>query len=206
MYDSNFSFWGQRSYVHGSHMIYELEKACEFWEIGKIQKLSASFKIPLEFQGRYHLFRDQIEYRNRVKDFCATFKFSANDIEYYSGIEAIMHSKVEKKIPDNEDVIVSGYKIDKINNKAILSEYPNPLLINAVIALNKKLVNKNSYNNKKKSWFMARIDLNLSECRDSEKVPIELQLIGIIGNKMALTKVYIGKKNVGDLYFNIQGQ
>jgi hypothetical protein len=198
-YRSKFSFWGQRKYVHGSHMIYGLIDAADEWGIAPILNISAHFRTRLNKQGTYYLYNTKKDALADHKDFHSLFQIITRSGVYAVGLTSDNAREVTESIPDNESTIISGYQISKQGKRATLANYPKPLTVNAIIALNKKLLNELV---RVQSWLMARFDLNLEECIRNIGDAISVQLVSNIGSLSARSSVSISDTQIGDIFFN----
>lgn len=196
---SNFVYWGRREYVHGSHMIYGLMEAADKWDIGSVLRMSAYFREPLRSQGTYYLYRTRRQAQEEHWDFRAAFQITTPSGAFAVGLAPDSLREVVKSTADNENEIVAGHWIDRPKKTAGLTGYPESLFINAVIALNKKLLNELLPEG---SWLMARLDLNLEECRLKIGGEIRVELVSTIGNLSTRSAVFLSGSKVGEIFFN----
>lgn len=196
---SNFAYWGQRKYVHGSHMIYGLMDAADKWNIAPVLKMSAYFREPLKTQGTYYLYDSRREAQEDHRDFHCVFQIITASGAFTVGLASDNLREVVESIADNENDIVADHWIDRQKKSAGLKSYPEALLINAIIALNKKLLNELT---PVRLWLMARLDLNLEECRLKRDGEIRVELVSMIGNLSTRSAVFLRDNKVGEIFFN----
>lgn len=198
-YRSNFLYWGRRKYVHGSHMIYGLMDAADSWNIAPILKMSAYFREPLMSQGVYFLYNTMREAQEDGGDFRSVFQIATKTGKFTVGLAPDHGREVVESLADNESAIIAGHSIDRQNRSAELKSHAGSLFINAVIALNKQLLNELI---PAKSWLMARLDLNLEECASHKGGPIRVELVSIIGNSSTRSTVFLSGNKIGEIFFN----
>lgn len=202
-FKTDFAFWGERTYVHGSHMIYELQDACRLWRLGEIESITASFRFPLRTQAFYHLLGGE----SIDCEPCADFAVTCHGCGYQILAEPDSKAWVTRRIQDNESELVASARLDLERGKALLPEFPRKEYVNAITGLNKKLLRAHlEYKgDTQSSWVMGRIALLPHLLKSVEDAPLCLELKRVMAGRMALTNIYLGRSKLGQVYFNSQG-
>jgi len=199
---SDFSYWGSRTYVHGSHMIYGLQDAVTAWQLGAIMNMSAQYRSKLESQGIYLLYENKDEWQSDQKQFCSSFDITTSAGHFFVGLTPDSSKAVAGRLPDNEDEIVASHTIDKETMIAAVIDYPEQLKVNAMIALHKKLLFALLPTEGYTPWLLGRLDLDLGRCAQAPGGTITVRLISNILNRAVRSAVSIDGQPVGEIYFN----
>jgi len=200
-YPSDFVFWGERNYVQGSHIIYGMLDAIKYWRIGTLQHFSASFKGMLQEQGEYLLFRDKEIPISLRSEICFLSEVTTDTGRYSVGLVREQEA-VRKRIEDDEESLIAGFKIDADAGIALEERYPADRLITVIIALNKKM-HKNLLPVQEFSpWIVARLDLHWQGIRNGTPGTIKICIDKNIAARITKSIILIEDKNVGEIHFN----
>jgi hypothetical protein len=200
-YDASFVFLGQRRYVHGSSMTHGLFEAFKNWSLGPIQRLQVQVRSLLKKQGRYDLFYSENGEMSLGKEYNTIFRVQCTKNIYAVGLrgrgESVMVSE-----PYDEEELIDDCQILKNSKSATLLLQPNALVVNVIIALNKKLVSAIFPSEGYGQWFLARYDLVWEKIRLIEQVLLEIELVGNIGASNTNTAIRLGGEKIGSIYFS----
>ena len=104
--------------------------------------------------------------------------------------------------PYDEEKMIADCEIIKHRKSAALILNPNTLVINAIIALNKKLVNTLFQSEGYSQWFLARYDLAWDKMGLTSPALLEIEVVGNIGASNTNSAIRLAGKPVGSVYFS----
>ena len=199
-FDSNFSWWGKRDYVHGSHMIYQLLDAMKSWGYFDVERIEASFRYKLREQGTY-IILDGSSPKTAKENYCATFKAQCRGRAYW--VALIGSGKpVEKFLPDDENDLIANCTIIKDRKVAGIKNFPITRYINVIIALNKRLLHETIRSEGYEHWYMAQLSLDLRQFETGEPKVLSIRLENVIANRMTKSSIEMNNVKLGEIFFN----
>jgi hypothetical protein len=200
-YDATFVFLGQRNYVHGTSMTHGLLTAVETWSLGAVERVQLNLHSPLKGQGRYDLFDSESWEASVKKEYNAMFRLQCNNQGYIVELKQ-RGEPVTVAEPYDEEKLIAACKIMKHRKSATLLLQSNTLAINAIIALNKKLVNTLFPSEGYEQWFLARYDLAWDKMSLMAPALLEIEVIGNIGASNTNSAIKLAGEPVGSVYFS----
>jgi hypothetical protein len=200
-YDANFVFLEHRRYIHGSSMTHGLFEAIENWSLGSVKQLQLNMRSLLKEQGRYDLFHSESGKEHVGKEYNAMFRVCCGRGVYFVGLKG-RGEPVAVSEPYDEEALIADCKIIKGSKSATLMLYPDALLINIIIALNKKLVYALFPSEGYGQWFLARYDLVWEKIRPIESTLLEIKVVANIGASNTNSAIRLGGELVGSIYFS----
>jgi hypothetical protein len=200
-YDATFVFLGQRNYVHGTSMTHGLLTAVESWSVGPFESLQLNVRSRLKEQGRYELFDSESWEASVKKDYNAMFRLHCSDNDYIVELKQ-RGEPVTDAEPYDEEKLIADCEIKKHRKSATLILHPHTLIINAIIALNKKLVNTLFPTQGYRQWFLARYDLAWDKLGLTSPALLEIEVIGNIGASNTNSAIRLLGEPVGFVYFS----
>jgi hypothetical protein len=200
-YDATFVYLGQRNYVHGTSMTHGLFKAVESWALGPVESVQLNVHSPLKEQGRYVLFDSEAWLVSVKKEYNAMFRLQCSNCDYF--VELKNRGKpVTISEPYDEEKLTADCKIIKHRKSATLILRPDTPAINAIIALNKKLVNALFPAGGFGRWFLARYDLAWQKMGLTSPALLEIEVIRNIGADNTHSVIKLTGKPLGSVYFS----
>ena len=200
-YDAKFAFLGQRDYVHGSSMSHGLFEAIESWSLGPVERVQLSVRAPLKEQGRYDLFHSESGKEDVKKVYNAMFRLECGRGVYFVGLkgrkEAISGSE-----PYDEEKLITDHKILRDSKSATFMLQLDALIINIIIALNKKLVYTLFPTEGYGQWFLVRYDLVWKKMGLVEPALLEIEVVKNIGASNTNSAIRLGGEPIGSIYFS----
>jgi hypothetical protein len=200
-YDANFGFLGSRNFVHGTSIISGLFEAINEWSLGPAEKIQSNFHTALHSQGRYDLLAARISKVVLGKGYTAIFRVESRQGKFLVGLKERTES-VTTSTPYDEDELIKSYEIKTENASATLLISADKPLINAIVALNKKLLLSILPTEGYERWFLARLDLELKKVKLSDAKLLEVQMINSMLAMHAKSSVKLGNQTIGDIYFS----
>lgn len=201
VFESDYAFWGERDYVHGSHMIYGLFDAIAAWELNHIKHISASFRSNMKEQGNYLLYingQDMLPFKETLY---ADFKISTRDNAYLIGLVGNGKS-VTKRLIDDETVLIQRGFINFKEMSASITDFNRERFVNVIIALNKKIHIEILDEGISRRWQMARLDLQWGSADIGQVKEIYIRIEKNVGNRMTKSIVLLNGNKFGEIYFN----
>tara|TARA_B100000315_G_C14570637_1_gene585286 strand:- start:361 stop:984 length:624 start_codon:yes stop_codon:yes gene_type:complete len=196
-FDADFAWWGKRTYVHGSHMTYQLLDAVKAWGLGNIDKMLAAFHSNLFEQGTYLLY----EGKRVEQKFPVSYKLKIRDQDYFVGIKG-NGKKVALRLEDDEAQLIQYAECDKDAKTAFINKYQTDRYINVIIALNKKLLNETISSEGYSGWLLAQLELNFDKFDIAHMNDLKIRLTKNIGRKMCMSTIEANKIKIGEIFFN----
>lgn len=200
-YDANFVFLENRSYIHGSSMTHGLFEAIESWSLGPVQRVQVNVRSLLKEQGRYELFRSENGKEYMEKEYNTIVRVQCGKDMYAVGLKG-RGEPVTVSEPYDEEALIADCKIIKDSKSATLMLYPDALVINIIIALNKKLVYTLFPSEGYGQWFLVRYDLVWEKIRPIESALLEIKVVANIGASNTNSAIRLGGESVGSIYFS----
>jgi hypothetical protein len=200
-YDANFVFLENRSYIHGSSMTHGLFEAVKNWSLGPVERVQVNVRSLLKEQGTYDLFHSKSGKEHVEKDYNAVFRLQCSKDVYFVGLKG-RGEAVAVSEPYDEEALIADCKIIKDSKSATLMLHPDALLINIIIALNKKLVYALFPSEGYDQWFLARYDLVWEKIRPIESALLEIKVVANIGASNTNSAITLGGESVGSIYFS----
>ena len=200
-YDANFVFLGQRSYVHGTSMTHGLLTAVESWSLGPVESMQLNVRSLLKEQGRYDLFDSESWEASMKKEYNAMFRLHCSNHDYIVELKQ-RGEPVTVAEPYDEEKLIADCEIKKHRKSATLILHPNTLTINAIIALNKKLVTTLFPGQEYEQWFLARYDLAWDKLGLMAPALLEIEVVGNIGASNTNSAIRLLGEPVGSVYFS----
>ena len=200
-YDANFVFLEQRRYIHGSSMTHGLLEAIKSWSLGPLERVQVNVRSLLKEQGTYDLFHSESVKVHVEKDYNAVFRLQCSKDVYFVGLRG-REEPVAVSEPYDEEALIADCKIIKDSKSATLMLHPDALLINIIIALNKKLVYTLFPSEGYGQWFLARYDLVWEKIRPIESALLEIKVVANIGASNTNSAIRLGGKPIGSIYFS----
>ncbi len=199
-YDATFVFLGQRNYIQGSSMTHGLFEAVENWSLGSVERVQLNVHSLLKEQGRYNLFHSEWEQASVKKEYNAIFRLQCKNNDYLVELKGRGKPVIFSE-PYDEEKMIADCEIIKHRKSAALILNPNTLVINAIIALNKKLVNTlfPSEEYSQCSW-PDMIWLGTSGLTSPALLGIEV--VGNIGASNTNSAIRLAGEPVGSVYFS----
>lgn len=198
-YESKFMRWGERNYVQGGHMVYQLFDAVKEWKLGEINSMAASFRSKLHEQGTYSLFKGRPR-KDDKENLCATFKLNIKGHEYYVGLKG-NEKALDEVIPDDEKELILNGKIIKNKKFATIMDFSANRFVNVIIALNKKLHLEIIIPEGFGPWILVQLNLHFKEINLFKSKDMSIFLSNNIGNKMTRSIIKINGMVCGDISF-----
>ena len=133
------------------------------------------------------------------------FRLQCNSYVYFVELKG-REEPVTASQPYDEEKLIADCEIIKHQKSATLIFHPNALIINAIIALNKKLVNTLYPSEGYGQWFLARYDLAWEKMNLTEPAFLEIEVVGNIGASNTNSAIRLVGDPIGSMYFsrNIQ--
>ncbi|MBC2694684.1 MAG: hypothetical protein HF982_05305 [Desulfobacteraceae bacterium] len=200
-YDANFVFLENRSYVHVSSMTHGLFEAVKSWSLGHVERVQVNVHSLLKEQGRYDLFHSESGKEHVKKEYNAIFRLQCGRNVYFVGLQGRGEPVVVSE-PYDEKKLIAGCEIIKDRKSATLMLHPDALVINIIIALNKKLVYTLFPSEGYGQWFLARYDLDLRKTRLIEPALLEIEVVGNIGATNTNSAIRLDGESIGSIYFS----
>jgi len=200
-YDANFVFLEHRSYIHGSSMSHGLFEAVENWSLCPIKRLQLNVRSLLKEQGIYDLFYSENWKEHVGKEYNAIFRLQCGEDVFFVGLKG-RGEPVSVSEPYDEEKLIADYQILKDSKSATLILHPDALVINIIIALNKKLVSSLFRSEGYGQWFLARYDLVWEKIRLIEPALLEIEVVGNIGASNTNSAIRLGGEPIGSIYFS----
>jgi len=200
-YLSNFVFWGERSYVQGSHILYGMFDALKHWQIGTLQHFSASFKGMLQEQGKYHLFQDRDIHDSLRNEICFFSEITTDSRRFTVGL--IRESEpVRQRIEDDEETLITGFEIGNDGSIRLGPNYPMDRLITVMIALNKKMHKTILPAQGFGPWIVARLDFDWLRIREDTPGNLRIHMDKNIADRITKSIIRIEDDTVGEIHFS----
>jgi hypothetical protein len=200
-YDANFVFLERRRYIHGSSMTHGLFEAIENWSLGSVKQLQLNVRSLLKEQGRYDLFHSESGKEHVKKEYNAIFRLQCGEDVFFVGLKG-RGEPVLVSEPYDEEKLIADCEILKDSKSATLILHPDVLVINIIIALNKKLVSTLFPSEGYGQWFLARYDLVWKKIRLIESALLEIEVIGNIGASNTNSAIRLSDEPIGSIYFS----
>ena len=200
-YDANFVFLEHRRYIQGSSMTHGLFEAVESWSLGPVERVQVNVRSLLKEHGTYDLFYSERGKGDVGKEYNATFRVQCGKDMYAVGLKGRGEPVVVSE-PYDEDKLIAGCKIIKEHKSATLMLHPDALVINIIIALNKKLVYTLFSSEGYGQWFLARYDLVWKKLRPIKPALLEIKVVGSIGASSTNSAIRLGGESIGSIYFS----
>jgi len=200
-YDANFVFLGSRRYVHGTSMTYGLLEAVKSWSLGPVERVQANAHSLLKEQGRYDLIREASGKQCVERDYNMMFHVQCGSQNFFVGLKGRGEPVLDSE-PYDEGKLIEDCEIIKNRKLARLTLYPEALLINIIITLNKKLLLSIFSIEGYGQWFLARYDLDLKKMHLFEPTLLEIKLVGNIGASNTNSAIILGGEPIGSIYFS----
>jgi len=200
-YDAKFVFLGQRDYVHGSSMTHGLFEAIESWSLGSVKQLQLNVRSLLKGQGRYDLFHSESGKEHVNKEYNATFRLQCGEDVFFVGLK-VWGEPVSVSEPYDEEELIADCQILKDPKSATLILHPDALVINIIIALNRKLVYTLFPSEGYGKWFLARYDLIWQKIHLIGQALLEIEVVGNIGASNTKSAIRLGGEPIGSIYFS----
>ena len=200
-YDANFVFLEHRSYIQGSSMTHGLLEAVKSWSLGSVKQLQLNVLSLLKEQGRYDLFYSESGKEHVKKEYNAIFRLRCGEDVFFIGLKG-QGKPVLVSEPYNEEKLIVDCEILKDSKSAMLMLYPDALVINTIIALNKKLVSTLFPSEGYGQWFLARYDLLWEKIRPIDSALLEIKVVANIGASNTNSAIRLGGESVGSIYFS----
>jgi len=200
-YDANFVFLEQRRYIHGSSMTHGLFKAVKNWSLGSVERVQVNVLSILKEQGRYDLFHSENGKKYLEKEYNAIFRVQCGKDMYAVGLKGRGEPVAVSESYD-EEKLIADCQILKDSKTAMLMLQPDALLINIIIALNKKLVYTLFPSEGYGQWFLARYDLVWEKIRTIDSALLEIKVVANIGASNTNSAIKLDGESVGSIYFS----
>jgi len=200
-YDAKFVFLEHRSYVQGSSMTHGLFEAAKSWSLGSVKQLQLNVRSLLKEQGRYDLFSNDNNKPIIKKEYNAMFRLQCGEDVFFVGLKG-REEPVLISEPYDEEKLIADCKILKDSKSAALMLYPDALVINIIIALNKKLVSTLFPSEGYGQWFLVRFDLVSEKIRLIEPALLEIEVVGNIGASNTNSTIRLDGESIGSIYFS----
>jgi hypothetical protein len=200
-YDAKFVFLGQRNYIHGSSMTHGLFEAVASWSLGSVESVQLDVHSPLKEQGRYDLFHSGRGKEHVKKEYNAMFRLQCSSDIYFVELKG-RGEPVTVSEPYDEEKLTADCEIIKHRKSATLILHPNALIINVIIALNKKLVNTLFPSEGYGQWFLARYDLAWEKMSLLAPTLLEIEVVGNIGASNTNSAIRLVGEPIGSIYFS----
>ena len=199
-HDANFVFLEQRRYIHGSSMTHGLFEAVKSWSLGPVERVQVNVRSLLKEQGRYDLFHSESR-KDVEKEYNAIFCLQCGRNVYFVGLKGRGKPIVVSE-PYDEKKLIAGCEIIKDRKSATFMLHPDALVINIIIAINKKLVYTLFPSEGYGQWFLARYDLDLRKTRLIEPALLEIEVVGNIGATNTNSAIRLDGESIGSIYFS----
>lgn len=196
-----FFFWGKRTYVHGSHMLYGLLEAAKAAGLEPLTRVVASFRSHLTSQGRYLFFESADAFHNSGFDFPAFFELTTPAGAAWAGLTPGGGDVVDRKACD-EEALIKGCRIDAAAGTAFLESYDAEKWINVLIALTKRLHAAVFSTAHFGPWFLGKIELAPQVPAQTGAGPISMTITRHIAEKMTQSRLEMGGVALGNILFN----
>jgi len=182
-------------------MTHGLFEAVENWSLGPIENLQLNVRSLLKEQGRYDLFDSQRGEAYVKKEYNAMFRLHCNNDVYFVELSG-RGEPVTVAEPYDEEKLIANREIIKQRKSATLLLQSNTLVINAIIALNKNLVNILFPSEGYGQWFLARYDLAWDKVSLKAPALLEVEVVGNIGASNTNSAVRLAGEPIGSVYFS----
>ena len=200
-YDANFVFLEQRRYIQGSSMTHGLFEAVKSWSLGPVERVQVNVRSLLKEQGRYDLFHSESGKEHVEKEYNAMFRLQCGKGVFFVGLKGRGEPVVVSE-PYDEKKLIAGCEIIKDRKSATFMLHPDALVINIIIALNKKLVYTLFPSEGYGQWFLARYDLVWEKIRPIGSTLLEIKVVAKIGASNTNSAIRLGGESVGSIYFS----
>ena len=200
-YDANFVFLGQRNYIHGSSMTHGLFEAVESWSLGPVERVQLNVHSLLKEQGRYDLFDSGWGEASVKKEYNALFRLQCSNDDYLVELKGCGEPATVSE-PYDEEKLTADCEIIKHRKSATLILHPNALVINAIITLNKKLVNTLFPSEGYSQWFLVRYDLAWDKMSLTAPALLDIEVAGNIGASNTNSAIRLAGEPIGSVYFS----
>lgn len=200
-YDANFVFLEQRRYIQGASMTHGLFEAVKSWSLGPVERVQVNVRSLLKEQGRYELFHSEKGKEYLEKEYNALFRVQCGNDIYSVGLKG-RGEPVAVSEPYDEEALIRDCKIVKDSKSATFMLHPDALVINIIIALNKKLVYTLFPSEGYGQWFLARYDLVWEKIRPIKPALLEIKVVANIGASNTNSAIRLGGESVGSIYFS----
>jgi len=155
----------------------------------------------LKEQGRYDLFCNASEKHSVEKEYNAMFRLQCGEDVFFVGLKG-REKTVSVYEPYDEEKLIADCQIHKDSKSATLILHTDALVINIIIALNKKLVSTLFPSEGYGQWFLARYDLIWEKIHLIEQVLLEIEVVGNIGASNTKSAIRLGGESIGSIYFS----
>jgi hypothetical protein len=182
-------------------MTHGLLEAVDSWSLGPVENLKLNVHSPLKEQGRYELSDNDPGQATVEKEYSAMFRLQCNDHDYVVELKG-RGQPVTAAEPYDEANLIAGHELMADRKSATLILNPNTPAINAIIALNKKLVNALFPAGGPGQWFLARYDLAWDKMGVASPALLEIEVIGNIGTSNTNSAIRLAGETIGSVYFS----
>lgn len=200
-YNANFVLLGSRSYIQASSMIHGMFEAVKTWSLGTVDRFQLDVRSLLKEQGRFDLFRDVSEKHYVEKQYNAMFRLQCGEDLFWVGLKG-RGEPISISEPYDENKLIADGKILTDSKSATLILQPDALIVNIIIALNKKLVNTLFPTSGYGQWFLARYDLDWDKACPAEPAILEIEVVGSIGASNTKSAIRLDGEPVGLIFFS----
>lgn len=200
-YGANFVFLEQRRYIQGASMTHGLFEAVKSWSLGSVERVQVNVRSLLKEQGRYELFRSEKGEEYLGKEYNAIFRVQCGKDIYTVGLKGC-GEPVSASEPYDEGKLIEDCEIIKGRKSATLMLHPDAIVINIIIALNKKLVYTLFPSEGYGQWLLARYDLAWEKICLIDPALLEIEVVGSIGASNTNSAIRLGGEPIGSIYFS----
>lgn len=200
-YSANFVYLEQRRYIQGASMTHGLIEAVNSWSLGSVERVQVNVRSLLKEQGRYELFHSENGKEYLEKEYNAIFRVKCGNDMYTVGLKG-RGEPVSTSEPYDEEKLIKNFEIIKDRKSATLMLHPDAMVVNIIIALNKKLVNTLFPSEGYGQWFLARYDLAWEKICLINPAILEIEVVGTIGASNTNSAIRLGGEPVGSIYFS----
>lgn len=197
--ESTFSFWGERTYVHGSHMVNGFLTALNRWNIGKIENFSFTIHKTLRTQGRFRLFLNAKHIIPDLPSVYAIFELQTRQGRYQAVLQGHPRPIVER-IPDDEKLLIPEVTLDVLSKSGAVFSFPNTRIFSVITALNKSLHQAVFPYPKSGKWLLCRMDISCPNPLPCKSLTI--QIIRTMGERMTRSIIIGDAGKFGEIYFS----
>ena len=155
----------------------------------------------LKEHGIYDLYPIDEKPHLSGKGYNTLFRLSCDAGTYVVGLKG-NGSPVLTAQPYDEDRLVEGYHFIEAAKSAVLELQPKASLLNALIALNKKLVNGFFPSEGYGHWVLSRYELAWNSAHISHSEVLEVKIAGNIGLGHTHSTIKLGGASIGSIYFS----
>lgn len=198
--ESDFSFLGERTYVHGSTISNDLITIIKQWSLGRLEKISAVFNYPLVTQAQFACFESDSSTQS-PKDYPAFFKIKTRKGNF--SIAVVPDEKpVNSRVAYDEEGLIRSSEIEANTKTASVKVKSSERILNKIISLNKELLSYLLPQSGYGSWIMARYQVNFTLLSEIEDSLLKLKLDASIGGLSTRTSIFMNDDSVGSIYFS----